>query len=67
MIKYFFYGGIDMKAERKIALFNNLFNFIAQNNENSTEVLYHLGMTQNEIDDCAGVEYREDDDEEYVD
>lgn len=56
-----------MKAERKIALFNNLFNFIAQNNENSTEVLYHLGMTQNEIDDCAGVEYREDDDEEYVD
>ena len=56
-----------MKTERKISLFNNLFNFIVQNNENATEILYRLGMTTNEIDDCAGVEYREDDDEEYID
>ena len=54
-----------MKDSRKIELFNNLFNYIVKmDEENATDILFNLGMTTNEIDDCAGLEYRENDDEE---
>lgn len=55
-----------MKDSRKIELFNNLFNYIVKmDEENATDILFNLGMTTNEIDDCAGLEYRENDDDEY--
>lgn len=56
-----------MKAERKTELLNTLFKYIAEKEgEKATDLLVNLGFTTNEIDDLAGVEYREDDDSDTV-
>lgn len=55
-----------MKDSRKIELFDNLFDYIVKTNDGdeATEILFNLGMTTNEIDDCAGIIYREDDNDD---
>ena len=58
-----------MKKERKAELFDAMFEYIVNaTGSDATEVLVNLGMTTNEIDDCAGVQNRgEIDDEETCD
>lgn len=53
-----------MKDFRKVELFNALFEHIVETEgpEKATETFVNLGMSTNEIDDLAGIEYRENDD-----
>lgn len=54
-----------MKDTRKADLFAKLFTKIinlAEDGDEATEILENCGMTQNEIDDAAGIEHRGNDD-----
>lgn len=57
-----------MKDFRKVNLFGSLFRHILESEGpvKATETFFKLGMTANEIDDLAGVEYREGDDNEVT-